>query len=561
MPWERRRYSHSVTSPARALAWEFASRHRWGLAAVGGYLVLLYAVKLLVLGPWRRPALESELEFALLVIVPLASTFTYFLATFSHGLEGDIAGRRSLYPQRLLRLPLSSRALAGWPMLYGCVAVVLLWLLTRAFGLWPRDVSVPTLWPGALAAVILAWTQVLTWAPLAVRGLRIGLAVFWLGSFALGAVLGLHLKLGEGFMMLILLPQLPLAFYAAATAVGAARRGSSSIWGATPTRDRRPSERGPDFRTPARAQLWLEWQRFGRSLPLLAALTLPLELLMIVVFADTPSVVRATSIVVLFSPPFLATFVAATVRRSSDSHEQPHQLSPFLARRPMKTSGLVSARLKAAALSVLVTWCLVGVGLPTSLYLTGNGGLMVNFTSTLVTILAPPRAMVAGGTRRLRSPGPDLDAAHSEPAHRTQRSPLASQGKPVWNARTLDPGGPRRALGSHQSRGLGVGLADPASCSDHHRDPASPEQLVGPRQASRKAPGLGADAADHRYSVDRNGACPLCTPRLARAKCSFSSLPAADAGDRGCPDRAAGRRTTRPPLESPQMRRQLTEAR
>ncbi len=43
----------------------------------------------------------------------------YFLAVFSFGLSGDLAARQSIYPARMFTLPVTSAALAGWPMLYG----------------------------------------------------------------------------------------------------------------------------------------------------------------------------------------------------------------------------------------------------------------------------------------------------------------------------------------------------------------------------------------------------------------------------------------------------------
>ena len=46
----------------------------------------------------------------------------YFLAVFSFGLAGDLAARQSIYPARMFTLPVTTAALAGWPMLYGTAA-------------------------------------------------------------------------------------------------------------------------------------------------------------------------------------------------------------------------------------------------------------------------------------------------------------------------------------------------------------------------------------------------------------------------------------------------------
>ena len=65
------------------------------------------------------------------MVIPLTVTFTYFLAVFSFGLAGDLAARQSMYPARMFTLPVTTAALAGWPMLYGAAAMALLWLATR----------------------------------------------------------------------------------------------------------------------------------------------------------------------------------------------------------------------------------------------------------------------------------------------------------------------------------------------------------------------------------------------------------------------------------------------
>src|SRR5205807_538094 len=91
------------------------------------------------------------------------ATFIYFLAVFSFGLSGDLAARESMYPARMLTLPVTTAALAGLPMLYGTAAMAILWLGMRLFAFWPSDVGVPVIWPALLAASLLAWTQALTW--------------------------------------------------------------------------------------------------------------------------------------------------------------------------------------------------------------------------------------------------------------------------------------------------------------------------------------------------------------------------------------------------------------
>src|SRR5512141_2607188 len=123
--------------PAAAVAWEFRRRHRWGLIVVTGYLLGLAAIKLLILEPGQGIDFDNAPAYALVVVVPLTSTFLYFLAVFSFGLAGDLAARQSMYPVRRFALPVTTAALAGWPMLYGTAAMAILWFATRLLAVWP----------------------------------------------------------------------------------------------------------------------------------------------------------------------------------------------------------------------------------------------------------------------------------------------------------------------------------------------------------------------------------------------------------------------------------------
>src|ERR1043165_8890621 len=151
----------SVRSHGAAIPWELRARHRWGLIALGVYLLVLAAVKV-----HGVEVAYTDNTFAFFVVMPLTATFIYFLAVFSFGLGGDLAGRQSIYPARMFTLPVSDTALAGWPMLFGMVAMAPLRFATRLLALWPEGaVDVPVVWPALLAASLLAWTQALTWMP------------------------------------------------------------------------------------------------------------------------------------------------------------------------------------------------------------------------------------------------------------------------------------------------------------------------------------------------------------------------------------------------------------
>ncbi len=387
-----------MRSPALAIAWEFRQRHRWGLIALAGYLLVLATVKLLILEPGQAINMDSAERFAAVVVVPLTVTFTYFLAVFSFGLSGDLAGRHSMYPARLFTLPVTTAALAGWPMLYGSAAMVLLWLATRFLAVWPSGIDIPTIWPALLAVSLLTWTQALTWMPYGLPGLRVIVAVLWLAVIDSIALLALRYDAREPVMLAILAPQIPVAYVAARIAVARARRGDVPDWRGMFARlgqiaDVLPRRRD-HFPSPAHAQLWFEWRWHGRSLPALVGILLPFELALLWVANDSPVLVFETLLGVLLTPPFMAAFAAATVRKANPYVSDSYGLTPFIATRPLTSAALIAAKLQATIWSTLSAWLLVLVAIPLALKLSGTWPMVIERARRVVDAVGAPRAIV-----------------------------------------------------------------------------------------------------------------------------------------------------------------------
>lgn len=367
-----------MRTPAAAIAWELRRRHRWGLIAVTAALLIVSMVKLLTVGPGKRINFDDPMSFALVVIVPLMATFLYFLAIFSFGISGDLAARQSIYPARMFTLPVSSAALAGWPMLYGSIAMVALWFATRLLAVWPSGVDVPFFWPALLAASLLAWTQALMWMPYALPGLRVIVAVLGLTVFDAVVMIALELKASELTMLAILAPNLPLVYLAARLAVARARRGEVPDWRFS---RRAAATIETPFRSPARAQLWCEWRQFGWSLPAMVGIVVPCELALLFLFSETPVIVFETLAAALLTPPFMAAFVAATAGSST----------PFLATRPSTSVSLIAAKLKVAALSACIAWMLVIAAIPVALKLSGASALVIEWMRDGIDVFGTPR--------------------------------------------------------------------------------------------------------------------------------------------------------------------------
>jgi hypothetical protein len=383
-------------SPALAIAWEFRQRHRWGLIAVAGYLLVVATIKFLILDP-EQPVLADSLRFAAVVSVPLTTTFVYLLAVFSFGFAGDLAARQSMYPARMFALPVTTAALAGWPMLYGTAATAILWLAARLLAVWPSGTELPVIWPALLAAALLAWTQALTWMSYSVPGLRVIVAVLCLAALNTVVLLAIHYKAPERLLVAILAPQLPLAYLAARFAVARARRGDVPDWRGMFARVGNIADvltrRRDHFPSPARAQAWFEWRRHGRSLPALVGLLLPFELALLWLAKDAPAFVFEILFLVLITPPFMAAFTGWTGSKPYPHVGDSYGVPPFSATRPLTSAELIGARLKMAMWSTLAAWGLVFVTTPLALAWSGTWPVLMERAQRMNDAIGTTRAV------------------------------------------------------------------------------------------------------------------------------------------------------------------------
>ena len=386
-----------MRSPAAAVAWNFRQQHRRGLIALLGYLLVLTTIKLVAMARGIPVYMDSPESFGFVVMIPLTATFTYFLGVFTFGLDGDLAARQSMYPARLFTLPVGTSALAALPMLYGTAAMMILWLLTRVLALWPSAIAVPSIWPAFLAASLLAWTQALTWMPYPLPGLRIVVTVLWLGVIDTTALLAVHFDAHEPLMVAILAPQIPLAYFVARLALTRARRGDVPDWRrafASPEQISTRARGRQAFPSPASAHAWFEWRRHGRSLPAWVAILLPFELVLLWAARDSATLVFTILIAVMLTPPFMATFGAAAVSRSSSNVGDASGVTPFIATRPLSNGELIAAKLRMAIRSVGVAWLLVLVAIAIALKLSGTSGVVLERLHRLSEIVGTAHSVV-----------------------------------------------------------------------------------------------------------------------------------------------------------------------
>lgn len=387
-----------MRSAAHAIGWEFRRRYPWPLIGIVVYCLLLAAVKVLGFGSIAHITLVPPDERAAAIIAPLSTTYFYYLAVFSFGFAGDLSARQSIFPPRMFALPVKTSTLVGAPMLYGMATGALLWLVPALFARWPWGIDVPLIWPAFLLAGFLAWTQALTWMPYGLPGMRVIVTVLWLAALDAIVILAVHYKAGEGLMIAILAPQLPLAYLVAHSAVTRARRGDVPDWRGGFARKasnaKTPKRELERFSSPGRAQLWLEWRRQGRSLPGVVAMLLPFQLALLWLAKDAEPLVELILVIVSLTPPLLAAFVATTYSKANPEARDSYGVSPFIATRPLTSAALISAKLQAAVWSTLAAWLLVIVAVPLALGLSGTWPLVLVRLTRAIEIAGAPRAIV-----------------------------------------------------------------------------------------------------------------------------------------------------------------------
>ena len=365
---------------------------------MAGFLLVLTAIKDLIGWPGQPVTLDPPDGRAAVVMAPLSWTFFYYLAVFSYGFAGDLAGRQSIYPTRMFALPVATKALVGWPMLCGGAVMATLWVGTALFARWSWRIDLPLVWPALLGVAFLAWTQALMWMAYPLPGLRVIVTVLWLAALDAVVLLAIHFRVGEPLMVAILAPQLPLAYLTARSAVARARRGEVPDWRGRLARLGRVPERVPrrrdHFPSPARAQAWFEWRRHGRTLPTWVGILLPFELALLWLAHDTPGLVAEILFLVLITPPLMGAFAAAAVSKSNLGGRDSYDLPPFIATRPSTSAALVTAKLKAATWSTLATWLLVLIAIPLALTLSGTWPTVTARAIKTVEIFGAPRAIV-----------------------------------------------------------------------------------------------------------------------------------------------------------------------
>jgi hypothetical protein len=347
-------------------------RLRWGLAATTLYLIALAVAVQLVPNPG---------EPVVLAVLLLLASVTHMLQVFTLG-PADLGAMRSGYPANMFVLPMPTRALVGWPMLYGAAVHVSLWLLVVWLVLLPAGFSPPVWWPAAVIAAFTAWVQAIGWSPFPIPFARVpAMAIAMIPVVILGVWAGVYLESGIVASLVVVgtAVWIVCAFGFAVHGLSRARCGHERAWalpGAARTAQsirhlagthlRRP------FRSPVTAQLWHECRRNSTYLPaMIAFLGLPLLVLNCVgvlnpesnrtlLFGSIAVSPAAMSLLVWVVIPMLLSISLGPGLGKFDFWGT-DAIPSFFAVRPMTTWQFVAIKLIAAAFSACACWAFISL--------------------------------------------------------------------------------------------------------------------------------------------------------------------------------------------------------
>jgi hypothetical protein len=121
---------------------------------------------------------------------------------------------------------------------------------------------------------------------------------------------------------------------------------------------------------------------------------LPFELILLWAAGESTALVFTILLGVLLTPPFMASFAAASVSKSSPSASDVYGVTPFIATRPLTNAELVAAKLKMTIWSTVATWLLTLIAIPLALKLSGTSAVVLERLHRFTAVVGTPRAVV-----------------------------------------------------------------------------------------------------------------------------------------------------------------------
>jgi hypothetical protein len=357
-----------MNSLAFAIAWSVWSRHRASFIIAAGMLAALaIAFPFLV-------AMTDAGAMAVTSIAPLIAIFAFVLNSLLF--VEDAGSLSSRYPRYMLTLPVRTRMLVFWPMLFVTTGGGLLWLAAAFLIYRPAGYQPPVLIPALALAGLMAWAQAIAWMPVRTAWVREVATIILVGVLGTLGALPVWVMAASGSAGLaasLLITYIAAAYLVAWAAVASDRRGTA--WRIWPARVTLAKLTGPlpvahpkrPFRSPFSAQISYEWGCHGLMLSGFVAITLFIiwGILLLRQGRGTP---EWLALIFTILPIVIVATIAST--GTAFGRFRPFWVhtrglvreNTFVATRPMTTARLVAAKYLMAAQSVIINWTLAVAG-------------------------------------------------------------------------------------------------------------------------------------------------------------------------------------------------------
>ena len=354
-----------MNSPTAAIAWEIWRRGRRFAWYVLGSLGACALINLALID--RLHLTEGGIaQFNPLFGVMMVLSFLFLMGIFNYT-EFNSTKEWNGFPYRLFALPMPTWQLVAVPMTLGVVSVVSIYFAWIKL-VWTH-ITIPTpAWFGVVLGAYSIFYQATLWSLAGFRIVRlIALSLGGLSSIAV-AFVPLFAKdipspwLTEKRLIPIAIAAALIAFAFTWSAIARQRCGGGrrrnwihAIW--SRILDRVPM-RTRDFGSPAAAHFWFEWRRIGWLLPACTAFALLAFGCGSFMFRTDPRFTVDTLVKLAVMPIILA-FALGKGFIKPEFWSTNLSLPTFVAVKPMSSGEFVVAKLKVAALSVIIAWTLV----------------------------------------------------------------------------------------------------------------------------------------------------------------------------------------------------------
>ncbi len=357
----------------------------------------IYMGVLVLLGLTPRSWVPEPLSAVLCLPFGLGLLMTVFgFVNF----EADIASTASAYSPWLLRLPIKTRELALWPILAAATWGSLSWVIFAVLFVRPRGLDAPVWWPALMFMALALSMQAILWRPVKRGNIRLIFTMLLSTTIMLFGYIATQMQVRQGVICAIYaaiaVPSAAIAWWSLTLARTSTAGGIRS---ATDVKETiKVQQQTNFFKSPMAAQIWLEWRRQGKLLPLLTglgflAISLPMAAWQdkhIIGYTGKGQAILAniwltTAFQFLPYIPLLFATVIGMGARVSDIRGTDGNYHLYYATRPLKSQDMVRAKMIAIAMGVAITALLTAVvmilwvSMPVTL---SDGTIMTYFKAT-----------------------------------------------------------------------------------------------------------------------------------------------------------------------------------